>query len=44
MCVQTVEDQGIVDVITMMATKPMQLAKYFCTGELTDPEEWRWVT
>lgn len=34
-------DRGAVDVITMMATKPMQLAKYFCTGSEADDANWR---
>lgn len=29
------------DVVTMMATKPMQLALYFCTGEVDEQGEWR---
>ncbi|KAF5827102.1 hypothetical protein DUNSADRAFT_1322 [Dunaliella salina] len=38
---ETCSDQGVIDAITMMATKPMQLAKYFCTGDFPDPEDWR---
>eukprot|EP00200_Dunaliella_tertiolecta_P013933 CAMPEP_0202393696 /NCGR_PEP_ID=MMETSP1127-20130417/93044_1 /ASSEMBLY_ACC=CAM_ASM_000462 /TAXON_ID=3047 /ORGANISM="Dunaliella tertiolecta, Strain CCMP1320" /LENGTH=1176 /DNA_ID=CAMNT_0048996285 /DNA_START=55 /DNA_END=3585 /DNA_ORIENTATION=+ len=38
---ETCNDQGVIDAITMMATRPMQLAKYFCTGDFPDPDDWR---
>eukprot|EP00976_Prorocentrum_cordatum_P068670 1179237-Prorocentrum_minimum.AAC.4 len=31
---------GAAEVVTLAATKPMQLAQYFCTGEC-DAEQWR---
>lgn len=34
-------DKALVEVITMMATKPQQLAQYFCTGAQPDPGTWR---
>lgn len=37
----TAHDGAIADVIRLSATKPMNLAKYFCTGELLGaPEDW----
>jgi DIS3-like exonuclease 2 len=37
----TAHDGAIADVIRLGATKPMNLAKYFCTGELLGaPEDW----
>jgi len=35
------DDSGLVDVVTLLATKPMQLAEYFCTGLVPDEEGWR---
>ena len=32
-------DPVLFDILMLFATKPMQLAKYFCTGELKDKEE-----
>ena len=37
----TCEDRGMVEVLVMLTTKPMQLAQYFCTGLQDDPETWR---
>ena len=34
-------DPHIVETITMMATRPMQLAAYFCTGDVAEREGWR---
>eukprot|EP01018_Ginkgo_biloba_P005533 Gb_17335 [translate_table: standard] len=35
------DDPGLFNILVLYATKPMQLAKYFCTGELKDKEnEW----
>lgn len=33
-------DPDIVEIVTLLATKPMMLAKYFCTGEVDNPHEW----
>jgi DIS3-like exonuclease 2 len=32
-------DPAVFNILMLLATKPMQLAKYFCTGELKDKEE-----
>ena len=32
---------SIMEVVTLLCTKPMQLAKYFCTADEPDPLEWR---
>ena len=38
---ETASDAGfIMDVVTLLCTKPMQLAKYFCTGD--EPDEFLW--
>ncbi|KAI3425159.1 hypothetical protein D9Q98_008930 [Chlorella vulgaris] len=34
-------DPGTLEVITLLATKPMQNARYFCTGETPDESFWR---
>lgn len=34
-------DDAVVDILTLLATKPMQVARYFCTGEATDESCWR---
>lgn len=33
-------DAAYLDVVQLMATKPMQMARYFCTGELADRDAW----
>ncbi|MEW5299114.1 MAG: hypothetical protein WDW36_002160 [Sanguina aurantia] len=35
-----IEDKGVADMLMLMATRPMQLALYFSTGEQVDPESW----
>lgn len=38
---QLKNDPALLNILVLYATKPMQLAKYFCTGELRDREsEW----
>ena len=32
---------AIYEIINLLATKPMQLAQYFCTGQLPEEESWR---
>ena len=32
---------SVADVVTLMCTKPMQLAQYFCTGDTESEAEWR---
>lgn len=32
----------MVELLTMLATRPMQLAEYFCTGLMDDEHMWRW--
>ncbi|GAB4816026.1 hypothetical protein N2152v2_003072 [Parachlorella kessleri] len=34
-------DDAVIDIITLLATKPMQVARYFCTGETPDEAYWR---
>eukprot|EP00879_Flechtneria_rotunda_P015976 GHRR01016709.1.p1 GENE.GHRR01016709.1~~GHRR01016709.1.p1 ORF type:complete len:971 (+),score=396.72 GHRR01016709.1:730-3642(+) len=34
-------DQATQEVMTLLATKPMLLAQYFCTNEAPDPATWR---
>ena len=34
------DSQDLFDIVQLLATKPMQLAKYFCTGSV-DEEQWR---
>ena len=36
-------DREIVETFTMLATCPMQLALYFCTGQIPDIVGWRCV-
>ncbi|KAK9829114.1 hypothetical protein WJX72_003965 [[Myrmecia] bisecta] len=38
---QAALDSTMLDVVQLLATKPMQVALYFCTGELEDEHEWR---
>ncbi|BDA45360.1 DIS3-like exonuclease 2 [Coccomyxa sp. Obi] len=33
-------DPRMLDIVQLLATKPMQLARYFCTGEIEDPSAW----
>ncbi|GAX84362.1 hypothetical protein CEUSTIGMA_g11784.t1 [Chlamydomonas eustigma] len=33
-------DSDLIEVFTMLATRPMQLATYFCTGQIPDPSGW----
>jgi hypothetical protein len=33
-------DAAHLDVVQLMATKPMQVARYFCTGEIEDRAAW----
>lgn len=35
------KDPAAMEVITMMCTRPMQLAEYFCTGDENNMDEWR---
>ena len=37
----TCQDKDLIETFTMMATRPMQLALYFCTGQIPDAEGWR---
>jgi DIS3-like exonuclease 2 len=34
-------DRAALEVLTLLATKPMQNARYFCTGEAPDDSFWR---
>ena len=34
-------DRDLVETFTMLATRPMQLALYFCTGQMEDVIGWR---
>ena len=34
-------DPSVAEVVTLMCTKPMQLAQYFCTGIAKEPHLWR---
>jgi hypothetical protein len=34
-------EPSLVEVVVLLATRPMQLAQYFCTGEQPDLEQWR---
>lgn len=34
-------DPAVKEAITLLATKPMQLALYFCTGDFNDEDIWR---
>jgi hypothetical protein len=36
-----IEDQGLVDIVQFLVTKPMQVASYFCTGEVEEVASWR---
>eukprot|EP00775_Hariotina_reticulata_P008717 gene8717-8898_t len=38
---QACPDKATAEVVMLLATKPMQLAQYFCTGEAPDPKAWR---
>ncbi|KAF6257028.1 exoribonuclease [Scenedesmus sp. NREL 46B-D3] len=35
------QDDAAREVIMLLATKPMQLAQYFCTGDAPEPSSWR---
>eukprot|EP00884_Botryococcus_braunii_P005406 jgi/Botrbrau1/14867/Bobra.0298s0001.1 len=37
---QVAHDGGLVDIVQHLMTKPMVMAKYFCTGDVEDPTDW----
>lgn len=41
LCQYVGERSALAEVVTLMCTKPMQTARYFCTGDADDQSSWR---